>query len=602
MKREEVFDGLRRSLKVDVCVIGGGINGLSVFRELALQGINVLLVERNDYCSGASSALSRMVHGGLRYLENGEFNLVKESLVERDRLLRNAPHMVAPLPTTVPVFSLFSGLANGAVRFLGLTRKPSRRGALAIKAGLSIYDFLTRKRALMPKHQFRGRQASLGKWPALNPAIKSSATYHDAWVSHPERIGIELLQDGMSANASARAVNYAELRRDASGVFAVHDHISGAAITIKPDLIVNATGGWIDMANATLFPKNALSAPLMGGTKGSHLIIDNAELLKALDGHMIYYENEDGRVCILFPYLGKVLVGSTDIRVDNPENVTCTPEERDYILQSLAFVLPAIKIRPEEIVYQFSGVRPLPASKDQFTGRIPRDHFCTFVEHDNSGPPVLCMIGGKWTTFRSFGELAANMALSKLGRERRVATEDRAIGGGRAFPANSDEWISRVAALTGLEEQRIDQLFQRYGTDAEGLAQFIAAGNDEAMPHPGYSRREILFLIRNEAVEHLDDILLRRTTLAISGELSLSMTDAVLGLLAAEKEWSVARRNDERAKFLCLLSERHGADIAAQSARNEEGDYHEKQQQGSDEPSFRQGALPRRGDRSRSVQ
>ena len=157
MNREEIFDGLRRSPKVDVCVVGGGINGISVFRELALQGVNVLLVEKHDYCSGASAALSRMVHGGLRYLENGEFSLVRESLAERDRLLKNAPHLVAPLPTTVPVFDIFSGLANGIVRFLGLSRRPSRRGAVAVKAGLSIYDFLTRKRALMPRHRFRGR-------------------------------------------------------------------------------------------------------------------------------------------------------------------------------------------------------------------------------------------------------------------------------------------------------------------------------------------------------------------------------------------------------------------------------------------------------------
>jgi glycerol-3-phosphate dehydrogenase len=129
MNRKQTLDGLRQSPKVDVCVLGGGINGLSVFRELALQGVNVLIVEKADYCSGASAALSRMVHGGLRYLENGEFSLVKESLVERDRLLRNAPHYVAPLPTTVPVFDIFSGLANGIVRFLGLTRRPSRRGA-----------------------------------------------------------------------------------------------------------------------------------------------------------------------------------------------------------------------------------------------------------------------------------------------------------------------------------------------------------------------------------------------------------------------------------------------------------------------------------------
>lgn len=570
MNREEIFDGLRRSPKVDVCVVGGGINGISVFRELALQGINVLLVEKHDYCSGASAALSRMVHGGLRYLENGEFSLVRESLAERDRLLKNAPHLVAPLPTTVPVFDIFSGLANGIVRFLGLSRRPSRRGAIAVKAGLSIYDFLTRKRALMPRHRFRGRQATLAKWPALNPAIKSSATYHDAWVKHPERIGMEILQDGLAAGDHAYALNYAELRRSGHG-FIVHDHITGAATPVEPAFIINATGGWIDIANAGLFSHEKRPAPLMGGTKGSHLIIDNANLVEALDNHMIYYENEDGRICILFPYLGKVLVGSTDIRVDDPESIYCQPDERDYILQSLAFVLPGIRIRPEDIVFQFSGVRPLPASKDDFTGRIPRDHYCTIIEPSDGEPPVLCMIGGKWTTFRSFGELAADMTLERLHRTRQVLTADRPIGGGRAFPDDIGQWISRIGVETGVSPKRIAALFDRYGTDAEAIAQFIAERPDETMPHAGYSVREMLFLIRGEAVEHLDDLLLRRTTLAISGQLSLDMAEAALDVLVREKSWLPARRAVELHRFLTLLAERHSVGFDTLTARNEQG-------------------------------
>ncbi|WP_376742801.1 glycerol-3-phosphate dehydrogenase/oxidase [Ensifer canadensis] len=570
MNREEIFDGLRQSPKVDVCVLGGGINGLSVFRELALQGVNVVLVEKHDFCSGASAALSRMVHGGLRYLENGEFSLVRESLVERDRLLRNAPHYVGPLPTTVPVFDVFSGIANGAVRFLGLSRRPSRRGAVVIKAGLAIYDFLTRKRAIMPRHEFRGRRATLGRWPALNPAIKNSATYYDAWVSQPERLGIELLEDGLSSGTHARAVNYAELKLVAPGRYAVRDNIAGTEVLIEPTVIINATGGWIDIANQSLFSEPARPAPLMGGTKGSHLIIDNDDLTRALDGHMIYYENEDGRICILFPYLGKVLVGSTDIRVDDPETVRCETAERDYILQSLAFVLPTIKVRPDEVVFQFSGVRPLPASKDSFTGRIPRDHYCTFVETTDAGPPVLCMIGGKWTTFRSFGELAADLVLERLVRPRRVATADRAIGGGRDFPADREAWIARVAAATTLSPPRVATLFERYGTDAGRIAEFVAAAPDAPLPHPDYSTREVQFLIRSEKVEQLDDLLLRRTTLAITGELSLEMTDAVLALLAAEKHWPAGRQALERARFLTLLLERHGVDEDMLSARNEQ--------------------------------
>ncbi|MDX3926242.1 MAG: glycerol-3-phosphate dehydrogenase/oxidase [Shinella sp.] len=570
MNRAETMNGLRRSPKVDVCVLGGGINGLSVFRELALQGVNVLVVEKDDYCSGASAALSRMVHGGLRYLENGEFSLVQESLVERDRLLRNAPHYVAPLPTTVPIFDVFSGLANGIVRFLGLTRRPSRRGAIAVKTGLGIYDFLTRKRALMPKHQFRGRKATLEKWPALNPAIRNSATYYDAWVSHPERIGIELLRDGLSTGPNARALNYATVEQAGAGEFLLREGVSGEKLLIRPRLVINATGGWIDIANGSLFSEETRPAPLMGGTKGSHLIIDNPALRDMLDGHMIYYENEDGRICILFPYLGKVLVGSTDIRVDDPGAVRCETDERDYILQSLAFVLPGVHIRPEEIVFQFAGVRPLPASKDSFTGRIPRDHFCTVLEGRDGAPPVLCMIGGKWTTFRSFGEMAADMALERIGLSRRVDTAERTIGGGRAFPKDGSGWVRDLAASTGISAGRSTSLFERYGTDAADVARFIAAGPDRPLPHAGYSVRELLYLIRSEAVEHLDDLLARRTTLAITGELSLAMTDAALDLLAAEKGWSAQRAAEERTRFLTLMRERHGVAEKALSARNEQ--------------------------------
>ncbi|MQX11654.1 FAD-dependent oxidoreductase [Sinorhizobium fredii] len=570
MNRRETMDGLRRSPNVDVCVLGGGINGLSVFRELALQGVNVLLVEKGDYCSGASAALSRMVHGGLRYLENGEFGLVQESLVERDRLLRNAPHYVAPLPTTVPIFDIFSGLANGIVRFLGLTRRPSRRGAVAIKVGLGIYDFLTRKRALMPRHQCRGRKATLEKWPALNPAIRSSATYYDAWVSHPERLGIELLRDGLSAGPNAQALNYATIERAGAREFLLHDCLSGETFSMQPRLVINATGGWIDIANAALLPADTRPARLMGGTKGSHLIIDNPALRDILGGHMIYYENEDGRICILFPYLGKVLVGSTDIRVDDPGTVRCGADERDYILQSLAFVLPGVRIRPEEIVFQFAGVRPLPASNDSFTGRIPRDHFCTVLEDREGGPPVLCMIGGKWTTFRSFGALAADMALERLDWSRRVDTADRTFGGGRVFPKDRSGWIRDLSESSGVSLDRVAMLFERYGTDAEGVVRFTAAGPDYLMPHTGYSARELLYLIRTEAVEHLDDLLLRRTTLAITGELSLDTAEAALDLLATEKGWPAPRKAEERSHFLTLMRERHGVAEATLSARNEQ--------------------------------
>lgn len=560
MNRSETIAGLRGRNDPAVLVIGGGINGISVFRELALQGVDVLLAEKGDYCSGASAALSRMVHGGLRYLENGEFGLVRESLVERDRLLRNAPHFVAPLPTTVPIFDLFSGIANGAFRFLGLTRRPSRRGAAVIKVGLTVYDLLTAGRGLMPRHKFRGRAETLATWPAINPAIRNSATYFDAWVSRPERLGIEMLGDALAASPAARALNYMRAGGDADGV-TLTDTLTGEELRLRPRLIINATGGWIDLTNAAL---GARTPTMMGGTKGSHLIIDSPELRDALGGHMIYYENEDGRICILFPYLGNVLVGSTDIRVDDPDAVFCEDGERDYILQSLAYVFPNIRIGAEQIVYQFSGVRPLPASNDSFTGRIPRDHFCETVEARGALPPVLCMIGGKWTTFRSFGAMAADMALQRLGAARRIGTETLAIGGGRDFPADVGRWIGERAAEAGISDARMRALFERYGT----MSASVGEKQDDAMlPGCDYSEREIERAILCEQVERIDDLLLRRTTIAVTGALSFELIDRALDMLARAKGWDPARRTRERSQFLAMLDRRHGLDAKKLSAR-----------------------------------
>ena len=158
--RQETLDRIAADGAFDVVVVGGGINGVGVFRDLALQGLRVLLVERMDFCSGCSAAPSRMIHGGLRYLENGELSLVRRSLGERDALLLNAPHMVRPLPITVPIATAASGLLNAAARFLGHDGRPVARGAVPIKVGLALYDWMARKRRVLPGHRFRGSAAT----------------------------------------------------------------------------------------------------------------------------------------------------------------------------------------------------------------------------------------------------------------------------------------------------------------------------------------------------------------------------------------------------------------------------------------------------------
>jgi len=556
-QRDENLETIRRDGAFDVVVVGGGINGIGVYRELALQGLRVLLVERNDFCSGCSAAPSRMIHGGLRYLENGEFDLVRESLRERDALLANAPHMVRPLATTIPITSIFSGLLNGTAGFLGLTSKPARRGALPIKIGLMLYDWTTRRRRVLPRHQFRGARETLRRWPELSPRLHFSATYYDAWISYPERLGLELILDTKRLAPESAALNYAHLSRSGEG-FEITDGPSGERLSVEARVIVNATGAWLDEAHASLFDRaQGQQETLVSGTKGSHLILDCPTLHEALGGHMIFFENSDGRVCIVFPYLGKVLAGSTDIRVDVADRVRCEPEERDYILDALRLAFPRIPLAEEDVVFSYSGIRPLPRSDHAFTGRISRGHFV----HRLDGPvPQFCMVGGKWTTFRAFAEQTADAVMAELRHERVRDTLDLPIGGGAGFPQRPEELQHELAREFRIGGKRTAYLVDAYGTRAGEVLRFcIGRDDDTPLDAAGcITAAEISFLARHELVVGLADVLLRRTSLAIKGEISSALIERVAEVLAAESSWGEERTRSEVDAFTTDLANYHG--------------------------------------------
>jgi glycerol-3-phosphate dehydrogenase len=557
--REEMLAELRANPKVQAVVIGGGINGISTFRELALQGVRVLLVDRGDFCGACSSAPSRMIHGGLRYLENGELGLVRESLRERDALLRNAPHFVRPLPTTVPIQHVFSGLLNGAFNLLRLRNQPAERGALAVKAGLTLYDMLVGSGRMLPKHSFRGRKQTAALWPDLPPAVRYTATYYDAWISHPERLGIELVRDGLAASGEALAINHlGVVGRDGSRL-RLRDALTGEDVAVETHVVVNATGAWLDETNATI-ANGEPPAPLVGGTKGSHLILDHPELLKALNGHMIYFENVDGRVCIVFPYLGRVLLGSTDIRVDRPGDVRCEDEEVDYILKSLSYVFPGIAVRDQHIVYRYSGVRPLPRSDASFTGSISRDHFVAEVP---GSPPTLCLVGGKWTTFRAFGEQTADKALALLGMSRTVSTVDRRIGGGVGFPDGAvgrPVLVGDLAREFGVTMARAEHAVDHYGANAHDVLAFCRDNADARIERTDYTAAELRYLVLHESARTLADLLQRRTSLAITGALSGSIIALAASILANELGWNEGKVAIETSAFRALLKRDHGLD------------------------------------------
>jgi len=557
MSRQTTFADLQNNPNIPVLIVGGGINGVGLFRELSLQGIDVLLIERGDFCSGASSAPSRMIHGGLRYLENREIRLVQESLKERDLLLQNAPHYVRPLPTTIPIFSWFTGIIPALRKFVFKSDVSGNRGALVIKIGLMLYDRFMRGRKIVPPHHFSSKSTSLTQHPTLNDDIVCTATYYDASISYPERLCLELILDAEKLNTKSHALNYTSLVSAEHNHVTIRDELSGDIYTIEPQIVVNAGGAWIDAINQYLNQ----STHYIGGTKGSHLIINHDQLYHALGDEMIFFENAENRICIVFRLHGKVLLGSTDIRISSPDEATTTENDIQYMLESLRQVFPQIQIQPSDIVFHFCGVRPLPySSSSKKTAVISRDHSCEVLEpNEQIYFPIYSLIGGKWTTFRAFAEQVGDRILNHLNTKRRQSSESLAIGGGENYPTNEDQWIRDLAAETGITLERSTVLFQRYGTRSCQFAKYIASRNDQPLNHhPDYSSLEIEFVVIHEKVEQLSDLVLRRTIIALKGELTYPLLEELASLIGSIRHWSEAERKIQIEKTIDLLKSRFG--------------------------------------------
>ncbi|MEO6117283.1 MAG: glycerol-3-phosphate dehydrogenase/oxidase [Pseudolysinimonas sp.] len=548
----------------DVLILGGGINGIATFRELALQGVDVALIERGDYVSGASSASSHMVHGGVRYLENGEFRLVNEAVHERNRLLKNAPHYVRPLETTIPIFKTFSGLLAAPLRFLTHKQRTTvERGALLIKVGLIIYDSFSRDGGSLPRHRFLGRKKSLAEMPHLNPNLKYTATYYDASMHNPERLALDVMLDGV-ATGHGRAANYVEVTglhsSDAEGSqVQLRDVVSGHEFTMSAKVIVNTTGPWTDLTNDEL----GMPTRYMGGTKGSHIVLEHPELLEATKGRELFFENDDGRIVLIYPLKGRVMVGTTDIDADPREPVVCTEEEVDYFFELVHHVLPEIKLDRSQIVYRFAGIRPLPRHDDEAPGFVSRDYRIEPAELPG-GSLLLSLVGGKWTTFRALGEHMANLVLARLGVARSVGTETLAIGGGKGFPRTDTDratWVAAHSAKVGADHA--ERLLLRYGTSAADIIDTFTAKDAPLKNLAGYSTDEVRFLAAREQAVHLSDLIYRRTSLAFIGLLTTPLLVELAKIAGEVLDWSAARRVEEVASLTSDLAQRHQVELSA---------------------------------------
>ncbi|KTQ84423.1 glycerol-3-phosphate dehydrogenase [Aureimonas ureilytica] len=548
--------------EIDVLILGAGVNGAGLFRDLCEQGLTCLILDKGDFGSGTSAAPSRLIHGGLKYLETGEFGLVAQSTLERNLLLRNAPHCVEPLPTIIPAFSWTKGIGAALRTLMGSTTAPRSRGGVLIKIGLALYDFYGSRHRVMPRHRLSGRAKSLRDMPMLTPSIKATGLYYDAKIARPERLVLELVQDGLRASPRSAAANSAELLGLHKGAVAFR-LADGASRSVRPRITINAAGPWIDHVNARL----GAETKLIGGTKGSHILLDHPELLRQLNGRMIYFEADDGRICLVFDYLGRALVGSTDIKANNPDSVRCEDDEIDYFLASLRSLLPGLSFDRSQIVYTYSGIRPLPASDASNPGLISRDHSAPVTEPGAGRSfPIISLVGGKWTTFRGFAEEVANTVLSRLGRARKVSTQHLPIGGGRDFPVDEAAraaWIARVASESGFAADRVGELLSRYGTTARAIAGHRGRWTDaDRLPGAAhYSLSELDFILRHESVRHLGDLVLRRTTLAVRGEVTRPVLERLADHAAEVLGWDPARRERELTQTAESLVTYHGVTL-----------------------------------------
>ena len=550
---------LEATPRFDVVIIGGGINGVGLFRELCLQGTSCLLVEKGDYATGASCATSRMVHGGLRYLENGQFRLVREALLERDRLLANAPHSVIPMPTHIPLFEWTSGLFNAAAKFIGARGKPSPRGALPVKIGLSLYDWFSAGHRALPKHHLLTPNELYRRIPDLRAGAKQGALYYDACVPQPERLVIELIQDALAACPSSIALNYCELVSAREHRLAIRDQLDDSEYEVTPSLVVNAAGAWIDLVNQRL----GHPTRYMDGTKGSHLIIRSEALRRNVDHGMLFYENTDGRILVFLPYENFSLVGTTDIRVEDPEDIRCEKEEVEYILESVNTLLPGVKVNAADVVARFSGVRPLARDGASRAGEITRDHSCPSYQLGPDGAAtVFSLVGGKWTTFRSFAAATADRILEELGQARRCSTENTPIGGGFGYPSSESKatFIAELAKEGKINLPRARTLFKAYGTKALDFARAESSGSP-ILGKTGHSLAELRHIASSEEVQRLDDLILRRTRIAYLDTLTPSLLDELLALLGEVRGWNAEQRAAERQRVLTLLHKTHGISL-----------------------------------------
>jgi glycerol-3-phosphate dehydrogenase len=529
-----IRDGFEQE-RFDLLVVGAGINGVAIARDAAMRGLRVLVLDKSDIGSGTTSWSTRLIHGGLRYLEYAEFGLVRESLRERERLLRNAPHLVKPLPMTFPIYT-------GA-----------RRGPPTIRAGMLLYDVLSFDKSLR-RHRMFSRDSALQRIPALRPeGLRGAARFFDAQATFAERLAIE---NALSARAhGAEIITYARVDRliaEGAVVRGVEftDLLSGATMRTQARVVVNVAGPWVDRVLAAA-PHDRRPPRLMGGTKGSHLVVSP---FPGAPPEALYFEaNQDGRAILIVPWNGLFLLGSTDIRYDGDPGVVRTDDrEIAYLLNETNALLPGADLTPDDVHYAYCGVRPLPHVASGAEGAITRKHL--IHNHAPNLRGLLSIVGGKLTTHRSLAEEAVDEVCDQLGHRLECRTAHMPLPGAAGIALEA--FGHHLAATSGLAATTAIRLHSLYGARAVDVLAVAAEAPDLQEPfdpETGAIGAEVIFAIRHELAQSLTDILMRRTMVGLSPLMGVGADRAAATVAQRHLGWDEARAEREIAEYRTYL-------------------------------------------------
>ena len=513
---------------LDAVVIGGGMAGAGVARDLALRGASVALFEKGDFASGTSSKSSKLIHGGLRYLELGDFKLVRESLREKKALERLAPHLVRPLPFLVPVY-------RGAAR-----------GLITVRIGMWLYDLLTpgksteRYRVLPPVD-------ALAMEPSVRAEdLRGAGYYFDDLLLYPERLCLENVLS--AARHGARTFNYCEVeefvpgRRGIEGV-KVRDLLSGQVQLVRATAVVNCAGPWVDRLRA--MAKVADRSPrVVRTTKGIHC------LLPRMTDRAVYLSTHDERMIFVIPWREFSLVGTTDTDFEgDPDRLWATREEVTYLLDEVAKVLPDKRATFDNVSYTYAGVRPLSFEPGASASKVSREHK---VIPEGPDGRFLSVTGTKLTCFRSLAEDVGDRVMRLLGRREPPRTARLTLDGAdeEVGKIEARVWmdVSEEMAATGLSRGTLRTLVETYGRAYPRVLELgrkLPDGFERLCPSNPEIVAQLHHAVREELAVSLQDVLLRRTGIGQSRCQGLDCAEPIAARMAELGGWSKRRLDAE---------------------------------------------------------